>query len=87
MESTQDVVFSILAKEAHQPLANITPESTLDDLGIDSLDAVQIIFELEDRYGITLPGKHQNAEIVNARGLVAAVERLVAEKNAATPAR
>jgi acyl carrier protein len=85
MDSTQDAIFAIIAKEAHIPLEKITLASTLKDLEIDSLDVVQIIFELEDRFGITLPDKDPAIDVESVSGLVAAVERLVAEKNAASP--
>lgn len=32
----------------------VTPESTLDDLGIDSLDTVELICDLEDRCNIEM---------------------------------
>jgi acyl carrier protein len=86
MESTQDAIFAIIAKEAHIPVEKISLESTLKDLEIDSLDVVQIIFELEDRFGITLPDRDPTVDTDSVRGLVAAVERLVAEKAASTPA-
>ena len=85
MESTQDVIFAIIAKEAHIPPEKITLQSTLKDLEIDSLDVVQIIFELEDRFGITLPDKDPSIDTDSVSGLIAAVDRLVAEKAAATP--
>jgi len=83
MDNTQDAIFAIIAKEAHIPVEKISLESTLKDLEIDSLDVVQIIFELEDRFGITLPDKDPAIDTESVRGLVAAVEKLVAEKNAA----
>jgi acyl carrier protein len=86
MENTQDTIFAIIAKEAHIPLEKITLQSTLKDLEIDSLDVVQIIFELEDRFGITLPDKDPAIDTESVSGLVAAVEKLVVEKNAASPA-
>jgi len=46
---------------------------------------VQIIFELEDRFGITLPDRDPTVDTESVRGLVAAVERLVAEKAASAP--
>ncbi len=85
MESTQEAVFAIIAKEAHIPIEKITLGSTLKDLEIDSLDIVQIIFEVEDRFGITLPDKDPAIDTDSVSGLIAAVERLVAAKNAAAP--
>src|SRR5260221_12831601 len=85
MDNTQDAIFAIIAKEAHIPLEKITLESTLKDLEIDSLDVVQIIFELEDRFGITLPDRDPTVDTDSVRGLVVAVERLGAEKAAAPP--
>ncbi|HEX6833577.1 MAG TPA: GNAT family N-acetyltransferase [Rudaea sp.] len=61
----------------------ITLDSTLKDLEIQSLDAVQIIFEIEDHYKITLPDRDPNFDTESVKGLVDAVERLLAEKQAA----
>lgn len=85
MDNTQDAIFAIIAKEAHIPVETISLESTLKDLQIDSLDIVQIIFELEDRFGITLPDRDPTVDTDSVRGLVTAVERLVGEKAAAAP--
>jgi len=81
----QDTVFGIIAKEASIDPAKITLDSTLKQLEIQSLDAVQIIFEIEDHYKITLPDRDPNFDTESVKGLVEAVEKLVAAK-AATPA-
>ena len=88
MSNVQETVFGIIAKESGIDIARITPDSTLKDLEIQSLDAVQIIFEIEDHYKITLPDRDPNFDTESVKGLVDAVERLVAEKEsvpAATP--
>ncbi len=82
MDNIQDAIFAIIAKEAHIPVEKITLESTLKDLEIDSLDVVQIIFELEDGFSITLPDRDPTVDTDSVHGLVAAVKRLVAEKSA-----
>jgi len=84
MSAVQDTVFGIIAKEAGIDIATIKPDSTLKDLNIQSLDAVQIIFEIEDHYKITLPDRDPNFDTESVKGLIDAVDRLVAEK-AATP--
>ena len=72
MSSVQETIFGIIAKEAGIDLAKITPDSTLKELEIQSLDAVQIIFEIEDHYKITLPDRDPNFDTDSVRGLVEA---------------
>ena len=84
MSAVQETVFGIIAKEAGIDIATIKPDSTLKDLNIQSLDAVQIIFEIEDHYKITLPDRDPNFDTDSVKGLIDAVQKLVAEK-AATP--
>ena len=80
MSSVQETIFAIISKEAGIDLGKIGMDSTLKDLEIQSLDAVQIIFEIEDHYKITLPDRDPNFDTESVKGLVEAVERLVAEK-------
>ena len=82
MSSVQDTVFDIIAKESGIDRAKITPDATLKELEIQSLDAVQIIFEIEDHFKITMPDRDPNFDTESVRGLVDAVEKLVAEKPA-----
>jgi acyl carrier protein len=87
MSSVQETIFGIISKEAGIDIGKITLDSTLKDLEIQSLDAVQIIFELEDHFKITLPDRDPNFDTESVKGLVAAVEKLLADKAAsATPA-
>ncbi len=85
MSSVQDTIFDIIAKESGIDRATITPEATLKDLEIQSLDAVQIIFEIEDHYKITLPDRDPNFDTESVKGLVEAVEKLLADKAAGAP--
>jgi len=85
MSQVQDAVFGIIAKEANIDVSKITLDSTLKDLEIASLDAVQIIFEIEDHFKITMPDRDPNFDTESVRGLVEAVEKLVAEKPADAP--
>jgi acyl carrier protein len=86
MSSVQDTIFNIISKEAGVDLGKISLDSTLKDLEIQSLDAVQIIFEIEDHYKITMPDRDPNFDTESVKGLVDAVERLVAEKQSAATA-
>ena len=84
-EDVQQTVFQIIAKEAGIEQSRITLASTLKDLEIPSLDAIQIIFEIEDHYKIQMPDRDPNFDTESVKGLVDTVEKLLAEK-AARPA-
>lgn len=83
-EDVQQAVFGIIAKEANLDVSKITLDSTLKDLEIQSLDAIQIIFEIEDHYKIQMPDRDPNFDTESVRGLVEAVQKLIAEQAAST---
>src|SRR6266446_4730484 len=56
MSSTFDQVATIIAETCDIPRDTITPEShAIDDLGIDSLDFLDIAFAIDKAFGIKLP--------------------------------
>lgn len=49
-------VIAVLADKGKVEKEQITMDSSLvDDLGMDSLDAVEMVFEFEEQYGIQIP--------------------------------
>ena len=86
MSSVQDTIFDIIARESGVDRAKITPDATLKDLDIQSLDAVQILFEIEDHFKITMPDRDPNFDTESVKGLIETVEKLVAEQGAKPPA-
>jgi acyl carrier protein len=82
MSDIETTIIDIIAREAVMDRARIKPESTLKDLEISSIDAVQIIFAIEDSYKVSLPYNEPGFDIGSVAGLVAAVEKLVAESKA-----
>ena len=85
MSSVQETIFDIISKESGIDRAKITPEATLKDLDIQSLDAVQILFEIEDHFKITMPDRDPNFDTESVKGLIDTVEKLVAEQPATPP--
>ena len=45
----------MIAEQAHLDPSMITPESVLSELGVTSLDLVEIIVTIEDNYDVTIP--------------------------------
>jgi len=86
MSSVQETIFDIISKESGIDRAKITPEATLKDLDIQSLDAVQILFEIEDHFKITMPDRDPNFDTESVKGLIDTVEKLVAGQPATPPA-
>ena len=56
-----DDVRSIIAKSLNIPVERLTPETRLDELGAESLDVIEIVFGLEEKYDITIPLKADEA--------------------------
>jgi acyl carrier protein len=62
--STFDTVANIIAETCDIPRDQITPEShAIDDLGIDSLDFLDIAFAIDKAFGIKLPLEQWTAEV------------------------
>jgi len=71
--------------KAHaDPDVEITPETELTALGIHSLELTEIIFDLEEAYGIEIEMNTVEAwsSLKNVRDMVAAVSSLIEKKNA-----
>lgn len=78
-------VIAILAEQAVLDPADIAPDQSLADLGIDSLGLVESIFAIEEAFDITVPF-NANApdagefDISSVAAIIEAVERLVGQK-------
>ena len=77
-------VIRIIAEQAMLEPSDVTMDSTLEDLGIDSLALVESIFAIEQEFDVTVPfnANEPNAgdfDISSVAAIVAAVERIVAD--------
>jgi len=83
MSSTEQIIFDIIAKTCSIERDRITLDSTLKDLDVHSLDAVQVLFEIEDRFDISVPEREDQYSAGTVRELIAGVDQLVAAKTVA----
>lgn len=62
----QDTVIKEIASYVNSKPDDISLEMRLDDIGVDSLGAITILFELEDKLNIDIPTESLDSlEIVN----------------------
>jgi acyl carrier protein len=85
-ESVRDRVIAIIAEQAVLEPSDIRMDSTLEDLGIDSLGLVESIFAIEEAFDISVPfnanePEQSDFDISSVAAIVAAVEKLVAEQH------
>jgi acyl carrier protein len=83
MSSTEQAIIDIIAKTCSIERQRITLDATLKDLDVHSLDAVQVLFEIEDRFNVNVPERDDQYAAGTVRDLVEGVERLIAAR---TPA-
>jgi len=70
----QEKIFDIIADYTGCEKSKITLEShMIDDLGADSLSAVEIVMEIEKQFDITIDDK-QVESIVKVKDIIAIVE-------------
>ncbi|HEV3330077.1 MAG TPA: acyl carrier protein [Bryobacteraceae bacterium] len=78
-------VLKVIATSKRIPLEQVTIDSEFQQLGIDSMDAVEILFALENEFDISIPDDEVR-HVRNVRQMVEGVEKLVAAKSADTAA-
>ncbi|MBJ6371733.1 acyl carrier protein [Sedimentitalea arenosa] len=82
--SIQDKVIAIIADQAVLEPSDVTMDSTLEDLGIDSLGLVESIFAIEEEFDISIPFNANDPgasdfDISSVAAIVAGIEKLMAE--------
>ena len=76
-------VIGIIAKRLPAEKRNIALTDRIDDLGIDSLAAVEMIFDLEEKFDIQIPfnANQSKLEMETVGEIVDAVSNLVRDKS------
>lgn len=79
----QEQIISIIAKEAVMDPGDLRPEMTLEELGLDSLGLVEMIFAIEETFDISVPFNanepgQSDFDISSVGAIIRAVERMIA---------
>jgi acyl carrier protein len=83
MAGVADDVIAIIAKRAPEPRKPIALTDSLEDVGLESIDALEMIFDLEEKFGIQIPYNANSAgqEFATVGDVVKAIEGLVGQKS------
>jgi acyl carrier protein len=77
-------VIAIIAKRVPGQKDDLNLTDKLTELGIESIDAIEMIFDLEERFGVTIPYNANSAQsdFSTVGDIVRAIEQIVARKAA-----
>lgn len=74
-ELTQRVI-SVIAATQRIPAEKISVDSTFEELGIDSLDGVNILFAIEEEFHINIPDE-ETRQIRSVRQMMDGIRKLL----------
>jgi acyl carrier protein len=82
IDVTSDVI-DIIAKKKRVDKPTVELTDRLEDLGLESLDAVEMIFDLEEKFDIQIPYNANNprTEFDTVGEVVRAIQQLVDQKS------
>ena len=72
-------VIRAIAETQRVPEESIQPDATFEQLGIDSLDGIQIAFAIENEFNINVPDEAAK-QLRSVQDIIDGVEKLIAAK-------
>ncbi len=76
-------VIEVIVKTQHLEAGIVKPESTFEELKIDSLDGLQILFALEEEFNVSIPDDAAK-QLRSVTDIANGIRTLLAEAPAAT---
>ena len=80
-------VMSVIKRKIRVERSEITPDDKLTELGLESLDALELVFDLEEKFDIEIPVNANDAQIggfERVSDVIAAVQKIIDKKKAQT---
>jgi acyl carrier protein len=78
-------VMAIIKKKVRVDRTEITMDDKLRDLGLESLDALELVFDVEEKFDIEIPVNANDPQIggfEKVSDVVREVEKIIAKKKA-----
>lgn len=82
----QEVVFEAISHEIPSLAGTISLDTPLEELGIDSIKAITILFELEDKFNIEIPNDIFDS-IQNVNDIIQQLEKLTGDSIPVCPSK
>ena len=76
--SSLKTIQDMMVKQFDLKLEDLTPDATLEGLGLDSLSVIEFTFNLEDELKITMPD--ERIELKTLQDVVDLLDKLIAEQ-------
>ena len=80
-EAIEKTIIGFIAAQKTLDPNLITPASTFEELQMDSLDKINLSFEVEERFGIAIPDNALDS-LRTVGDIIAGVQRIQAEQQA-----
>ncbi len=83
VSTTLERLKKLFAAHYDYDIEQLTATTTLEKLGLDSLDMIEFMFEIEGEFNIRIPD--QEFRVRTIQEMVDAVDRFVSEQNTESP--
>jgi len=77
--TTIERIKKLFLKNFDFPEDRLQPDATIESIGLDSLDKIEFMFELEKEFDIKIPDRE--VKLTSIREMVDVIDRLVAEQH------
>ena len=76
------VIQQLIAASAEVPVDSLDPNRPLDELNVDSLTVLEVMFDIEEKFNIKMP--EERVPIRTVQDIADLVDRLVAQQSGAS---
>lgn len=76
--------MKVIATSKRIPLESVQPDSSFESLGIDSLDRLNLLFDLESEFDIEINDEDAK-QVQNIQQMIEGITKLVEAKTASSP--
>ena len=83
-DAIQHRILRVISKSKHIPLASVQPDRTFEELSIDSLDRLNILFDLETEFEISIDDEEAK-KATRISDIIAGIQQLLEVRERSSP--